>query len=375
MGSAETSTPVTGPLSAVISLASSISTNVVEALYQPLSSCSVLSRQWENISNCYILRPKNAEPKAIVHFIGGAFVGAAPHITYRSFLERLAANNYMVVATPYDLSLDYLGLTAEVAENWSQVSSILPTSIPVLGIGHSAGALFHALGASLYGDAFENRANVLISYNNKPASDAIPAYGSIFAPAFQNVAQFEQSIPEELRAMAENIPNTLEDFLIGNPITPDRLRDNIIPAVRESRRVVEQLPPLVREIGTPGDSGPPEFYPPPGEVRASVAGMYNASRTLVVQFENDAIDESGLLEEMVRARAEGSVESMKIRGTHVTPLLQDAPFEGLRPVAEAIGSRDLESLVSVIDEWFMKENSSSENAEDVANETTVAIEQ
>ena len=328
-------------------------------MYQPLSSCSVLSRQWETISGCYVLRPKG-EPKAIVHFIGGAFVGAAPHISYRSFLDRLVARDYLVVATPYDLSLDYLGLIAEIAELWTGVCTTLPTAIPVLGIGHSAGALFHALGASLYGDTFGNRANVLISYNNKPAGDAIPAYGTIFAPAFQGATRFEQAIPVDLRAAAESIPGTLEDLIIGSPATPDRLRDNIIPVVRESRRIVEQLPPLVREIGTPGESGPPEFYPPPNEVRASVAGMYDATRTLVVQFENDAIDESGLLEQMVRARAEGLVDATKVKGTHITPLLQDAPVAQLQGIAEAVGSRDLDALVSVIDEWFEKENKAAE---------------
>lgn len=59
--------------------------------------------------------------------------------------------------------------------------------------------------------------------------------------------------------MAENILSTLEDYFIDNQITPDLLRDNIIPTVCESNRVVEQLPTLGREISPLGDSGPPGF--------------------------------------------------------------------------------------------------------------------
>lgn len=37
-----------------------------------------------------MLRPRNSNPKMVAHFIGGIFVGAAPQLTYRLFLERLA---------------------------------------------------------------------------------------------------------------------------------------------------------------------------------------------------------------------------------------------------------------------------------------------
>lgn len=40
--------------------------------------------------------PHRATPKAIVHFVGGAFVGAAPQLTYRLLLELLASKGLMV---------------------------------------------------------------------------------------------------------------------------------------------------------------------------------------------------------------------------------------------------------------------------------------
>jgi hypothetical protein len=40
--------------------------------------------------------PSNRAPEAVVHFMGGAFVGAAPQISYRLFLEALANRNILV---------------------------------------------------------------------------------------------------------------------------------------------------------------------------------------------------------------------------------------------------------------------------------------
>lgn len=57
----------------------------------------------------FLLRPPNGQaPKALLHFLGGAFVGAAPHLTYNYLLSGLAEMGFLVVATPYPLDFDYL---------------------------------------------------------------------------------------------------------------------------------------------------------------------------------------------------------------------------------------------------------------------------
>lgn len=43
-----------------------------------------------------MLRPKQAAPEAVVLFVGGAFVGAAPQVAYKVYLEALAARNMLV---------------------------------------------------------------------------------------------------------------------------------------------------------------------------------------------------------------------------------------------------------------------------------------
>ncbi|KAL3939818.1 MAG: hypothetical protein SGBAC_005519, partial [Bacillariaceae sp.] len=71
--------------------------------------------KWEEIHGNWVLRPPSSEtPRALLHFLGGALVGAAPHITYRYMLERLAQKGFLVVATPYQLSFDHLEICDDV---------------------------------------------------------------------------------------------------------------------------------------------------------------------------------------------------------------------------------------------------------------------
>ncbi len=52
---------------------------------------------WEEVEGCWVLFPAQpTEPVALVHFIGGAFVGAAPQLSYKLFLESLAARGVVV---------------------------------------------------------------------------------------------------------------------------------------------------------------------------------------------------------------------------------------------------------------------------------------
>lgn len=102
--------------------------------------------RWEERKGNFVLRPPGTtRPFAVIHFMGGAFVGAAPHLTYRYLLESLAQEGYVIVATPYRLDMDYLrscdsilskfdALAVELAEEYG--------ALPVVGMGHSCGKLF-----------------------------------------------------------------------------------------------------------------------------------------------------------------------------------------------------------------------------------------
>lgn len=52
--------------------------------------------RWREVAGAWVLNPPGNEPSVVVHFVGGAFVGAAPQLAYRPFLEALAARGAVV---------------------------------------------------------------------------------------------------------------------------------------------------------------------------------------------------------------------------------------------------------------------------------------
>ena len=132
---------------------------------------------WQEISGNWVLVPRH--PIAIVHFLGGAFVATAPQLTYRWLLEELAAKGYVVVATPFLNTLDHAAIAQSVLQSFDSVIAQLHTTsvlrkryLPVYGLGHSMGCKLHLLIGSL--SPVERAGNILISFNNYAARDAIP---------------------------------------------------------------------------------------------------------------------------------------------------------------------------------------------------------
>lgn len=80
--------------------------------------------RWEELHGNYILRPPDASqpPRALLHFLGGALLGAAPQLSYRYMLERLSSRGYLIVATPYQLSFDHLTSCDEIIGRFELVA-------------------------------------------------------------------------------------------------------------------------------------------------------------------------------------------------------------------------------------------------------------
>ena len=128
--------------------------------------------RWEEMAGNYLLRPPPdlGQPRALLHFLGGAIVGAAPDVTYRYLLEELAQEGYLIVATPYNLSFNHLQTCDEVINKFERVAPSLAQqygAIPVVGVGHSCGALLHLLVTSLFPDT-PRAANALLSFKACP---------------------------------------------------------------------------------------------------------------------------------------------------------------------------------------------------------------
>ena len=143
---------------------------------------------WQEVSGNWLLVPDR--PQAIIHFLGGAFVAAAPNVTYAWLLENLCEQGYAIVATPFINTFDHGAIATEVLTTFDQAMIYLRRQVigdrylPIYGMGHSMGCKVHLLIASLY--PVERAGNILISFNNYPARKSIPLLEQFvqFAPDF-----------------------------------------------------------------------------------------------------------------------------------------------------------------------------------------------
>lgn len=168
---------------------------------------------WKEISGNWVLIPRH--PVGIVHFLGGAFVAAAPHITYRWLLEQLAEQNYAVIATPFVNTLDHAAIAQSVLQSFEQTIEQLHATaalrkryLPIYGVGHSMGCKLHLLIGSLF--PVERAGNILISFNNYAARDAIPLIQQ-FNSAF--TVEFTPS-PLETNALVQERYNIRRNLII-----------------------------------------------------------------------------------------------------------------------------------------------------------------
>ncbi|KAB1219881.1 hypothetical protein CJ030_MR3G009523 [Morella rubra] len=86
-------------------------------------------------------------------------------------------------------------------------------------------------------------------------------------------------------------------------------------------KFVDQLPSVLNQV-TRGIS---EFRPKPLENRDLCKSAYNVQHTLLVKFNFDTIDETDLLEEVLKPRVEfigGTLEKVELSGNHITPCIQ-----------------------------------------------------
>ena len=168
---------------------------------------------WQEISGNWVLIPRH--PVGIVHFLGGAFVAAAPQLTYRWLLEQLARKGYAVVATPFVNTLDHAAIANSVLVSFESTLEQLHAKallrkryLPIYGIGHSMGCKLHLLIGSLL--PVERAGNILISFNNYAAREAIPLVQQV-TPTF--AIEFTPS-PLETNALVQERYGVRRNLLI-----------------------------------------------------------------------------------------------------------------------------------------------------------------
>lgn len=349
--------------------------------------------RWENLHGNYVLKPnmEDGPPRALLHFLGGAIVGAVPHVAYRYLLERLASKGYLVIATPYNLSFDHLQTCDTVIQRFERIAPMLARqygAIPVVGVGHSCGALLQLLITSLFPDT-PRAANALISFNNKPVKGAVPFFDEFFAPFFTSVAAkgegtgattttsgvdvinatlqlaraaSEGQLPSDELLVELNrvmtpkllqglpaiaIPEALRTSLqtLLSPSATALTSAGVLPLLNQVVDTLDQIPLLIEEVA----AGARDFVPTPSTVRAAARRAYRARRTLIVQYDNDSIDESDEIENLLkeaesvtrmkRPMIDIDVQRTTLVGDHVTPLL--APPLDLAVRAEDLLGKDV----------------------------------
>ncbi|PIN13980.1 hypothetical protein CDL12_13398 [Handroanthus impetiginosus] len=272
------------------------------------------SGDWDEIEGAWVLRPRNSKLTSVVHFVGGIFVGAAPQLTYRLFLESLADKGVLVIATPYASGFDHFLIADEVQFKFERCLRYLQEmveGIPTFGIGHSLGSVIHLLIGSRY--AVQRSGNILMAFNNKEASLAIPLFSPVLVPMAQSIGPFLSQIASSptVRLGAEMTRKQFEN------LSPSILKQ-ILP-------LVEQLPPLYMDLA----KGREDFSPKPEETRRLIRSYYGISRNLLIKFKDDTIDETSTLAQVLSSEsAVSSMLDMSIRllpGDHGLPLQQVLP--------------------------------------------------
>ncbi|XVF58624.1 hypothetical protein PTKIN_Ptkin07bG0081400 [Pterospermum kingtungense] len=272
------------------------------------------SSDWSQVEGAWVLKPKGLKPNSVVHFIGGIFVGAAPQLTYRWFLERLSEKGVLVIATPYASGFDYFFIADEVQFKFDRCLRFLQETVPDLptfGIGHSLGSLIHLLIGSRY--AVQRSGNVLMSFNNKEASVAIPLFSPILVPMAQSIGPFLSQIASS------------PTIRMGAEMTLKQIENLSPPIMKQVLPLVEQFPPLYMDLV----KGREDFTPKPEETRRLIKSYYGISRNLLIKFKDDSIDETPNLAQVLSSEsAISSMLDMSIRllpGDHGLPLQQALP--------------------------------------------------
>jgi hypothetical protein len=280
--------------------------------------------EWQEVYGNWILVPP--QPQAIAHFLGGAFVAAAPQVTYRSLLEFLASQGFAVVATPFVNTFDHAAIAHRVLRNSNLALDYLENDmirrrLPIYGIGHSMGCKLHVLIGSLYPQ--KRAGNILISFNNYPARRSIPM--------LEQMTQFSQGASQWASQFASQVSSQ-----IASQFPNQTLPQLVIPDFNV------------------------EFTPSPEETSALIATQYQVERNLLIKFRNDDIDQTRSLHTALMERFPDLTSVQLLKGSHTTPLGQDmswkttefSPLDAIGQFVRQEVYRDLNQLKQTLLWWL-----------------------
>uniref|UniRef100_A0A2P2J311 DUF1350 domain-containing protein n=1 Tax=Rhizophora mucronata TaxID=61149 RepID=A0A2P2J311_RHIMU len=215
-------------------------------------------RLYKRMDSCLVIPPaKGKKPRAIVDFLGGAFIGAIPEVTYSYFIELLAKEGFLVISVPYNVTFDHAQAANQVYERFNSCLDLLLTSglpdanitaaqlagLPVFSVGHSNGALLQVLTGSYFCDKIP-KANAIISFNNRPATEAVP-YFEQFGPLLNQMMPIVEASP--MYSMARTASGNAWKVLLdtAGSVIPDSDQETLISL----NKFVDQLPSVMNQVG------------------------------------------------------------------------------------------------------------------------------
>ncbi|KAI3893411.1 hypothetical protein MKX03_008999 [Papaver bracteatum] len=324
---------------------------------------------YKRMDSCLVIPPpEGKKPRAIIKFLGGAFVGAVPEVTYSYLIELLAKEGYLIISVPYNVTFDHSEAAKEVYEKFNACLDMILVSgvpdanlaakdlidLPIFSVGHSNGALLQLLAGSYFGEKIP-KANAIISFNNRPASEAVP-YFEQFGPLVSQMVPVVEASP--VYSLATSASGDAWKALL------DAAGAIALEYDQEARvslnKFVDQLPSVMNQV-TQGIS---EFKPTPAENRDCFMNSYSVPHTLLVKFSSDAIDETDVVEEILKPRIEsvgGTLEKVTLSGTHLTPCIQDikwkvgyayTPIDAIAQSLKTLSVSDTRVLARTVTDWF-----------------------
>lgn len=242
-------------------------------------------------------------------FLGGPFVGAVPELSYKLFLDALAARNILVVAVPYATQFDLQRTADDIQDAFTSCMDKIDSDVrglPVYGVGHSTGALLALLINSRFSMCCDG--NALLSYNNRPAHDVIPFLAPFVAPGARAVGPFLS------QATANPIGMSMASLYDSAKTLSPSLVKMGLPAL-------EQISPVFMDVA----HGRQEWSPSPSETANLIRSYYSAPRTMLMRFTDDGLDETSELTSMLQQ--DGSISTdltlRTLPGNHLRPMVQN----------------------------------------------------
>ncbi|URE04837.1 hypothetical protein MUK42_20648 [Musa troglodytarum] len=298
------------------------------------------ARSYRRLGSCLVIPPPaGRKPTAVVKFLGGAFVGAVPEVTYSFLMEWLAKEGFLVVSVPYNVTFDHEKAAKDVYERFHCcMDSLFASGIPDAGI-----------------TALDISSLPLYSVGHRPAAEAVP-YFEQFGPMVSQVMPIIEESP--VYSMARNASGDAWKALLDTAGL--LIQDYDQEAVVSLTKFIDQLPSVINQV-TQGTS---EFKPTPPENREFFKKSYSVPHTLLVKFSVDAIDETDLLEDILKPRVEsigGMVEKITLSGNHLTPCLQDlkwqvgyqyTPADALAQALKSLSLNETRVLARTVTNWL-----------------------